>query len=67
MHGRSDIARVFSLQKKLIEIIKGSNNIATYFDFIKLIWDDIEALDVRFYVHVLTTSVMENQRIKHLS
>ncbi|XP_075096203.1 uncharacterized protein LOC142174321 [Nicotiana tabacum] len=46
-YGQSNLAQLFELQKQLIETVQGSNNIATYFNNMKTIWDEIELLDAR--------------------
>ncbi|XP_075099400.1 uncharacterized protein LOC142176188 [Nicotiana tabacum] len=46
-YGTSDFAMLFGLQKKLLETVQGSFDIATYFNNIKAIWDEIEAIDAR--------------------
>ncbi|XP_019228848.1 PREDICTED: uncharacterized protein LOC109209939 [Nicotiana attenuata] len=46
-YGQSDVAQLFSLQRKLLETTKGSNDIATYFNNMKAIWDELNALDAR--------------------
>ncbi|XP_019225287.1 PREDICTED: uncharacterized protein LOC109206880 [Nicotiana attenuata] len=38
-YGQSDVAQLFGLQKKLLETVQGSNDIATYFNNIKAVWD----------------------------
>ncbi|XP_075086366.1 uncharacterized protein LOC142169066 [Nicotiana tabacum] len=44
---QSNLAQLFELQKQLVETVQGSNNIATYFNNMKAIWDEIELLDAR--------------------
>ncbi|XP_019240570.1 PREDICTED: uncharacterized protein LOC109220564 [Nicotiana attenuata] len=46
-YGQSDVAQLFGLQKKLLETIQGCNDIATYFNNIKAIWDELNALDAK--------------------
>ncbi|XP_019229907.1 PREDICTED: uncharacterized protein LOC109210885 [Nicotiana attenuata] len=46
-YGQSDVAQLFGLRKKLLEIVQGSNDIATYFNNIKAIWDELNALDAK--------------------
>ncbi|XP_070036842.1 uncharacterized protein [Nicotiana tomentosiformis] len=46
-YGQSDVAQFFGLQKKLMETVQGTNNIAIYFNRMKVVWDEIEALDAR--------------------
>ncbi|XP_019229157.1 PREDICTED: uncharacterized protein LOC109210231 [Nicotiana attenuata] len=46
-YGQSNLAQLFELQKQLVETVQGSNNIATYFNNMKAIWDEIELLDAR--------------------
>lgn len=49
MYGQTNLAQSFQLQKQLLEIVQGSNNIATYFNKIKAIWDEIKFLDARIF------------------
>lgn len=46
-YGQSNLAQLFDLQKQIMETIQGSNNIATYFNNMKAIWDEIDLLDSR--------------------
>ncbi|XP_019254985.1 PREDICTED: uncharacterized protein LOC109233555 [Nicotiana attenuata] len=46
-YGQSDVAQLFSLQRKLLETTQGSNDIATYFNNMKAIWDELNGLDAR--------------------
>ncbi|XP_019242522.1 PREDICTED: uncharacterized protein LOC109222650 [Nicotiana attenuata] len=47
MYGQSDVAQFLGLQKKLLETVQGSNDIAAYFNNIKAIWDELNALDAK--------------------
>ncbi|XP_019241435.1 PREDICTED: uncharacterized protein LOC109221405 [Nicotiana attenuata] len=47
MYGQSDIAQLFSLQKRLLETLQGSHDIASYFNSMNAIWDELEALEAR--------------------
>ncbi|XP_016514380.1 uncharacterized protein LOC107831157 [Nicotiana tabacum] len=46
-YGQSNLAQSFDLQKQLLETVQGSSDIATYFNKIKAIWDEIEFLDAK--------------------
>ncbi|XP_019226901.1 PREDICTED: uncharacterized protein LOC109208274 [Nicotiana attenuata] len=46
-YGQSNLAQSFELKKQLLETVQGPSNIATYFNKIKAIWDEIELLDAR--------------------
>ncbi|XP_019227913.1 PREDICTED: uncharacterized protein LOC109209160 [Nicotiana attenuata] len=45
-YGQADAARVFELKKELAHISQGSLDIASYFNKIKQLWDEIDALSI---------------------
>ncbi|XP_070029759.1 uncharacterized protein [Nicotiana sylvestris] len=45
-YGQADAARVFELKKELAHISQGSIDIASYFNKIKQLWDEIDALSI---------------------
>ncbi|XP_019257527.1 PREDICTED: uncharacterized protein LOC109235744 [Nicotiana attenuata] len=45
-YGQVDVARVFELKKELAHISQGSLDIASYFNKIKQLWDEIDALSI---------------------
>nr|XP_033507979.1 uncharacterized protein LOC104118433 [Nicotiana tomentosiformis] len=45
-YGQADAARVFELKKELAHNLQGSLNIASYFNKIKKLWDEIDALSI---------------------
>ncbi|XP_019255045.1 PREDICTED: uncharacterized protein LOC109233619 [Nicotiana attenuata] len=45
-YGQADAARVFELKKELARISQGSLDIASYFNKIKQLWDEIDALSI---------------------
>ncbi|KAH0679075.1 hypothetical protein KY284_020160 [Solanum tuberosum] len=44
MFGQSNSVQLYHLQKKLSNLVQGSNDIAGYFTKIKRLWDELDAL-----------------------
>ncbi|XP_016473235.2 uncharacterized protein LOC107795165 [Nicotiana tabacum] len=65
-YGKADGARLFELKKELAHISQGSLDIASYFNTIKQLWDDISSISVN-HLSVCTcggnNKVEEEQRV----
>ncbi|XP_047267615.1 uncharacterized protein LOC124898042 [Capsicum annuum] len=43
--GRSNGAKLYHLQKEILELVQGTNDIAGYFTRLKRLWDELESLN----------------------
>lgn len=43
--GQTNGAKIFQLQKDLSAVIQGNTSVSTYFTKMKILWDELDALD----------------------